>query len=341
MTHRTARFIAANDEPDSAPLFRRDFELDRGHGPITSAALSLSALGICEAWINGAPVSDALLTPGWTSYEWRLHYVTHDVTALISQNSTLAIAVGNGWYRGRLGWIETARYGNEIAAYAQLRIRFTDGHEQLVNTDESWSVGPSDITANDFYDGQTIDARLRNDSWKTPGFSSPDWGAVHALDDVPAQFDEDPAPLVRRIGELLPQKTWRSPAGKVLIDFGENIVGFVRLQLRGARGTEVTVRQAEVLEHGELAMRTLRSAKSTDQFILSGDDDIFEPTFTFHGFRYAEISGWDAPLDVIAAAATAMVISSDLRRIGEFECSVPDLNQLQFRRHSNRLPTTR
>ncbi|MET0713761.1 MAG: family 78 glycoside hydrolase catalytic domain [Mycetocola sp.] len=328
MTNATAQFIAADVEPDSAPLFRRDFQLAAGHGPVVSATLSLSALGVCEAWINGVAVSEDLLTPGWTSYEWRLHYVDHDVTKLIREQSTLGIAVGNGWYRGRLGWIETARYGEEIAAYAKLSIRFANGHEQVVVTDESWTVGPSDITTNDFYDGQTIDARRRDDNWKTPGYTDPAWGSVHAVDYQPERFEPDPAPPVRRVDELLPQTVWRSPSGSVLIDFGENIVGFLRLQIRGERGTVVTARHAEVLEDGELAVRTLRSATSVDTFILSGNDDIFEPTFTFHGFRYAELIGWDGDVDDVINAVTAVVISSDLRRIGHFECSVPDLNQL-------------
>lgn len=328
MTHGNAQFIAADVEPDSAPLFRRDFELEAGHGPIVSATLSLSALGVCEAWINGVAVSEDLLTPGWTSYEWRLHYVDHDVTHLIQKESTLGIAVGNGWYRGRLGWIETKRYGEEIAAYAKLSIRFADGHEQLVVTDGSWAVGPSDITANDFYDGQTIDARRRDDRWKRPGFGDPGWGTVHAVDYRPERFEPDPAPPVRRVGELVPKTAWRGPSGPVLIDFGENIVGFLRLNIRGERGAVITVRHAEVLEDGELAVRTLRSAKSVDTFILSGADDVFEPTFTFHGFRYAEITGWDGGIDEIMNAVTAVVISSDLQRTGYFECSVPDLNQL-------------
>ncbi|MET0796453.1 MAG: family 78 glycoside hydrolase catalytic domain [Rhodococcus sp. (in: high G+C Gram-positive bacteria)] len=328
MTNATAQFIAADVEPDSAPLFRRDFQLAAGHGSVVSATLSLSALGVCEAWINGVAVSEDLLTPGWTSYEWRLHYVDHDVTNLIQEQSTLGIAVGNGWYRGRLGWIETARYGEEIAAYAKLTIRFADGHEQVVVTDESWTVGPSDITANDFYDGQTIDARRRDDHWKTPGYTDSTWGTVHAVDYQPERFEPDPAPPVRRVDELLPQTVWRSPSGSMLIDFGENIVGFLRLQIRGERGTVVTARHAEVLEDGELAVRPLRSATSVDTFILSGNDDVFEPTFTFHGFRYAEIIGWDGEVDDVINAVTAVVISSDLRRIGHFECSVPDLNQL-------------
>lgn len=323
----TARFIAADTEPASAPLFRREFTLDVGHGSVTSAVLSLSALGICEAWINGVPVSDNLLTPGWTSYEWRLHYVEHDVTALLAEHVTLGIAVGNGWYRGRLGWIETERYGDEIAAFAELRVTFIDGHEQVIGTDEAWRVGGSHITSNDFYDGQSIDARLKDDEWKLPGFADAAWGTVHTLT-YDGDLERDSAPPVRRVEELAPQKIWRSPSKSLLIDFGQNIVGFVRLQARGTRGSRLTVRQAEVLENGELAMRTLRSATSTDRYILSGGEDVFEPTFSFHGFRYAEITGWEGSLEELRDAVSAVVISSDLRRTGRFECSVPDLNQL-------------
>lgn len=322
------RFIAADTEPDTAPLFRRDFHVESGYGQITRATLALSALGICEAWINGIPVSDSLLTPGWTSYEWRLHYVEHDVTALIQPNSTLGIAVGNGWYRGRLGWIDTARYGSELAAYAQLRIQFADGHEQIIVTDESWTVGPSDITANDFYDGQSVDARLRDDRWKTPGFTDPAWGSVHTVNYQPERFELDPAPAVRRVDELLPQNVWRSPSGKILLDFGENIVGFLRLSVQGDPGERITLRHAEVLDEGELAVRPLRSAISVDEYILSGGTDLFEPSFTFHGFRYAEITGWPGTLEELPGAVTAVVISSDLDRTGHFECSIPELNQL-------------
>ena len=329
MTPWSARFIAADVEPDSAPLFRRDLNLDPGHGPVATATLSLSALGVCEAWINGTAVSDHVLTPGWTSYEWRVHYAEHDVTSLLEEESTLGIAVGNGWYRGRLGWVETARYGDEIAAFAELRIRFADGHEQVISTDESWSVGPSAVTANDFYDGESIDARRLTPGWSTPGFASPGWGTVHIVDYDVEQLAPDPAPPVRRVQEIPPRKIWRSASGAVLVDFGENLVGWLRVRVRGEAGATVTVRHAEVLEDGELGVRPLRSATSTDVFTLSGAADTFEPTFTFHGFRYAEVTGWPGGMEAIAPdALTAVAISTDLRRIGHFECSVPDLNQL-------------
>ena len=321
------QFIAADTEPDSAPLFRRDFVLDPGHGALTSAILSLSALGVCEAWINGSAVSDSLLTPGWTSYEWRAHYVEHDVTPLIARESTLGIAVGNGWFRGRLGWIETRRYGDTVAAFARLRLRFEDGHEQWVVTDESWKVGPSAITSNDLYDGQSIDARRLDDRWMRPGFVDDTWGGVHTVD-YQGQLTLDPAPPVRRIDELRPVAVWRGPSQSILVDFGQNIVGFCRVHVNGPSGAELTIRHAEVLDDGELARKPLRSAGATDRYTLSGQPDVFEPTFTFHGFRYAELIGWPADQAEVWDSVTAIAISSDLARTGTFACSVPELNQL-------------
>ncbi|BDZ65291.1 alpha-L-rhamnosidase [Agromyces mangrovi Wang et al. 2018] len=326
MTIPEAHFIAANIEPDTAPIFRIEFDLEPGHGAVRSAVISLSALGICEAWLNGQAISDALYTPGWTSYEWRVHYVDHDVTALVADRSVLGIRVGNGWYRGRLGWIETERYGTEIAAYARLVIDYADGHRQIVATDASWTVGPSEITANDFYDGQSIDARLHDDRWMQSGFTSEAWGGVHVVADIPS-LELDPAPPVRRVDTLSPVRIWDSSSGKTLIDFGQNIVGFVRLRVRGTSGDQLTLRHAEVLESGDLAVRTLRSAAAVDRYVLSGGDDVFEPTLTFHGFRYAEITGWPEDVD-LAQGIEAVVVSSDMERIGHFECSVPELNQL-------------
>ncbi len=327
MIDRVPRFITPANEPDSAPLFRRDLPIDEGHGAVVSARLTLSALGIVEAWINGTPVSNDLLTPGWTSYEWRLHSVTHDVTALMAPQSTMGIAIGNGWYRGRLGWIPTQRYGDRLAAYAELRLVFEDAHEQVIVTDESWQVGPSSITANDFYDGQSIDARLADDDWKQPGFSSPLWGAVRVLDYAGAVVSDPVAP-VRRIAELAPQRVWSSESGSIIVDFGQNIVGFLRLTLRGESGQVVTARHAEVLDGGRLATRPLRTAAATDRFTLSGGVDTFEPSFTFHGFRYAELEGWPGQPDDVGAAVRAVVIGTDLHRTGHFACSVPELNQL-------------
>ena len=324
--------IAPNQDFDGAPLLRAEFVLEEGHGPVSRATLHATAHGIFETYVNGQPGSEDVLSPGWSSYEWRLRYRSYDVTSLLQPRSVLGIALGNGWFRGRLGWGGgSAYYGKELAALAQLEIEFADGHVQTVVTDKSWRAGPSAAVSNDLYDGQTIDARRHSDAWLQPGFSDDAWTGVHA-----AKLDFNtltPAvgPPVRRQEELPPINIWTSPAGKTLVDYGQNLVGWVRVRVQGPAGTTVTLRHAEVLELDELVTRPLRTAKATDQFILSGGDDVFEPTFTFHGFRYVQVDGWPGGADALRQAQGALagvVVSSELRRIGEFECSNELLNQL-------------
>ncbi|WP_417512302.1 family 78 glycoside hydrolase catalytic domain [Microbacterium sp.] len=323
----TAIMISPAEVALAAPLLRTAFSLDHGHGKVIRATLSLSALGIVEAWLNGEPTSDELLAPGWTSYEWRIRLVEHDVTALVTSQNALVLRVGHGWYSGHLGFTgQREVYGHERAAYADLRIEFEDGHAQHIVTDESWRSSTGEVLADDLYNGETIDARLRDDQCTRPGFDDTSWGGVRAVPFDTELLESRVSEPVRRVGELSAQRTWTSPAGKTLVDFGQNLVGFVRLRIRGERGSEVVLRHAEVLEDDELGTRPLRAAEATDRFILSGSDDVFEPTLTFHGFRYVEVSGW--PGEVDHDALTAIVVASDLRPIGTFSCSDPLLNRL-------------
>jgi len=324
--------IAANEDFDGAPLLRTEFVLEEDHGSVTRATLHATAHGIFEAYLNGQPVSDDVLSPGWSSYEWRLRYRSYDVTPLLQPTSVLGIALGNGWFRGRLGWGGgRAHYGQELAALAQLEIEFADRHRQMIITDGSWTAGPSAVVSNDLYDGETIDARRYSDAWLQPGFSDESWTEVHPAKIDFATLTPYVGPPVRRQEDLEPIKIWTSPAGKTLVDFGQNLVGWLRLEARGEAGTMITIRHAEVLEHDELGTRPLRTAEATDRFILSGADDTFEPTFTFHGFRYVEVDGWPGGVDALRhaqGALIAVVVSSELQRIGEFECSDELLNQL-------------
>ncbi|WP_245631529.1 alpha-L-rhamnosidase [Curtobacterium ammoniigenes] len=322
----SARMIAADDDFDGAPLLRKEFALDGGHGGVARAELAVSAYGIVEPWLNTERVSDDLLTPGWSSYEWRLRFASYDVTAQIREQNVLGLALGNGWYRGRLGWSgKSAFYGSELGGFAQLVITFADGHRQTIVTDETWQAGPSAVLQNDLYDGETIDARRLDRSWLEPGTVPSGWTGVHALSFDTALLAPYIGPSVRPWAELGPERIFSSPSGQTLIDFGQNLVGWLRLRVRGEAGTTIQVRHAEVLEDGELGVRPLRSAKATDRFILSGGDDVFEPTFTFHGFRYAEVTGW--PGEISAGDITAVAIGSQLERIGSFRTSNELLNQ--------------
>lgn len=321
-----AKLIAPDKDFAGAPRLRHEFRLDEGHGAVSKATLALTAHGLVEATLNGHRVSNDLLTPGWSSYEWRLRYASYDVSDQLTANSVLALALGNGWFRGRLGWTgSSAFYGDELAAFAQLEIVFEDGAIQSVVTDESWISGPSAVLSNDLYDGETIDARLFDETWLQRDFDAKGWVGVHTLNFDTSLLEPYVGPPVSIWRELPVQRIMTSPSGKTLIDFGQNLVGWVRVTVKGRAGSEVVLRHAEVLEHGELGTRPLRGALATDRLILSGQDDVFEPTLTFHGFRYVEVSGW--PGELKSESLTAVAISSALDRIGSFRTSDPLLNQ--------------
>ncbi len=326
----TSHLIAPAIAPDGAPTLTGRLTLDAGHGGVVSARLRYSALGIVEAVLNGRPVSEAVLTPGWSSYEWRVRVAEADVTELITGDDVLELTLGNGWYRGGLTWMgATEVYGDRLAAVAEVRVVFADGHIQVWGTDESWTARASDTVVDDLYNGQTIDAR-RRDGTATPV-------AVEIVDDPEVRFEPYIGPPVVRQGFLRPRASWLSPSGSIIVDFGENIVGWTRAEVRGDAGQVVTLRHAEVLENGEIGIRPLRSARAEDRFVLSGGADVFEPRFTFHGFRYVEVEGWPGGIDALAEGAlTAVRVGSRLRRTGTFSCSDPLLNRL----HQNVVAST-
>ncbi|WP_432523606.1 family 78 glycoside hydrolase catalytic domain [Kineococcus sp. SYSU DK006] len=330
MSPRWQAAMIAADDVEQAPLLRTRFTLDTGHGQVTSAVLHVSALGVVEPWLDGERVGDDVLSPGWSSYEWRLRFRSHDVTAALGGEGgehVLGLALGNGWARGRLAWGGgSGYYTAEPAGIAQLEVAFADGHTQLVLTDDTWRSHASHVLADDLYDGQSIDARRADPAWADPGSADEGWGGVHALEFDTARLTEHVGPPVRRQEVLPAEQVWTSPAGKTLVDFGQNLVGWIRFTVTGEAGRTVTIRHAEVLEHGELGTRPLRSAKATDTFVLSGGEDSFEPTFTFHGFRYAEVEGW--PGQLRPQDLEAVVVHSELTRTGEFECSHELVNQL-------------
>lgn len=328
---RIGKMLAAPAAIETAPRLRVEFALDAGHGEVAEATLLLSALGVVEAWLNGAPVNDDLLAPGWTSYEWRVRYTASDVTGLVSDGANaLALQLGDGWYATPLFIPPHVTYGERPAGFAELHIRFADGHRQVVATNGDWLAGASPITRSNLYDGQSIDARLMDADWLQPGFAAEGWRPAEILDFDRGKLDRQFGPSIRRIETRAPTRLWTSPAGKLLIDFGQNLVGWLRIKVHGAAGDTLTIRHAEVLENDELGVRPLRSAKATDIYTLSGGEDLFEPTLVFHGFRYAEIDGWPGGIDALARAGgvEAVVIGSDMKRTGWFRCSNDDLNQL-------------
>ena len=330
----TGQFIRPDWEADPSqrkpgPLLRKDLVIEK---EVRQARLYSSALGVYEALLNGTTVGDHVMAPGWTSYHHRLRYQTFDVTALIQHGANVMGAMlGNGWFRGRLGFGggRSNIYGDRIAFLAQLEVEYADGTTEVIVTDPSWKAAPGPILADDIYDGEVYDARLEQPGWSGPGFDDRSWAGVRVVERDFATLIAPAGPPVRRTAFLDPISISKSPSGRTLVDFGQNLVGWIRLSVRGPAGQKITLRHAEVLENGELSTRPLRHARATDCYTLrgseTGDPEIWEPRFTYHGFRYAEIEGW--PGELQSENIQAVVCHSDMERTGWFECSDPLINQ--------------
>ena len=318
------------EQPDSErrpPLLRREFAVRPG---LVAARLYATAHGVFELELNGRTVGDEVLAPGWTSYHQRLGYRTHDVTGLLRAGANAIGAwLGDGWYRGRLGWNGGTRdvYGEHLALLAQLELHYGDGTTETIATDGSWRAATGPILRSSLYDGETFDRRALPEAWSLPGFDDAGWTPVIAEPFDRARLFSLGFPPVRCTAELAPVAVTQLGEGRRLLDFGQNASGRLRLDVRAAAGTEIVVRHAEVTEHGELATRPLRDAEATDRYIAAGlDDERWEPRFTMHGFRYAELAGPDAALD--ATDAVHRVHHTDMTRTGWFRCSDPELQQL-------------
>ncbi|MCT9075654.1 alpha-L-rhamnosidase [Streptomyces fulvoviolaceus] len=324
----TARPIAPDlgidpGRPQPVVLLRRAFHT---RGPIASARLYVTALGVFQPELNGRPVGEDMLAPGWSSYHHRLRCLTYDVTGLLRDGeNVLGAQLGEGWYSGRLGFHGGRRavYGERPALLAQLEIVYADGSRETIATDERWQAATGPVIRSELYDGEEYDARLERTWHDTEG-----WGAVTELPLPHTGLESPPGPPVRRTGTLRPVEVLTTPAGRTVLDFGQNLVGRLRIRVKGAAGETVTLRHAEVLENGELALRPLRVAEATDRYTLKGapEGERYEPLFTFHGFRYAQVDGWPGALD--PSDIEAVVLHTDMERTGWFECSEPLVDQL-------------
>ncbi|WEH19733.1 alpha-L-rhamnosidase [Streptomyces sp. VNUA24] len=332
----SAAFITPDGEEDAqldqpSPLLRHEFDL---RGPVRSARLYATALGVYEAELNGSRVGDHVLAPGWTAYDKRLRYQTFDVTGLLRPGrNALGATLADGWFRGRIGFDGKTRavYGDRLAFLAQLEVAYEDGTTERVVTDGSWRAATGPVVSAGLYDGEAYDARLERYGWSEPGYDDADWRGVRTLGRDLATLVAPDAPPVRRIEEIAPVSVTTTPSGGTLLDFGQNLVGRLRVTVTGEPGRHLVLRHAEVLENGDLCTRPLRTAAATDTYTLRGEGtEVFEPRFTFHGFRYAEITGAPDGFDA-ATAVKAVVLHSDLARTGTFSCS----DDLVDRLHEN------
>jgi alpha-L-rhamnosidase len=313
----------------ACPYFRKSFEVEK---KVKSAKIYASALGLYELELNGENVGDEVFAPGWTNYHQRLQYQVYDVTSQITQGeNVIGSILGDGWYRGHFGWWENNRngYGENLALLLQLELTYEDGSIDTILTDESWKAATGPILKSDIYNGETYDARLENLDWSKADFNAKDWARVQILDYPKSRLTASVGEKIRKIQELVPIAQFITPKGEVVFDLGQNMVGWVRLQISGKAGEEIVLKFAEVLDQeGNFYTDNLRNIECTDRYILKGNSvEIYEPRFTFHGFRYVKVEGHSTPLAL--DSITGIVVHSDMKHIGHFECSNPLINQLQ------------
>jgi alpha-L-rhamnosidase len=313
------------------PHMRRAFELT---APVVRARLYASARGLYELRLNGQRVGDAELAPGWTDYARRIQYQAYDVATLVRQGANVLGAIlADGWWSGYLGFDPrrpAQHYGSFPSLLAQLHIDHPDGSRTVIASDECWRERRGPIRFADLLMGECHDARLDLGAWDRPGYDDRNWGPVRVAsadhDLLVAAVDEP----VRVTEELRPISIARTGPERQLVDFGQNVVGRVRLTVRNApRGLRVTLRHGEMLdEDGGVYTANLRSAAATDTCICAGAEaEGFEPRFTFHGFRYVEVTGPAG--DLRSEDIAAQVLHSDTPWVGSFRCSDAEVAQLQ------------
>ena len=310
------------------PLLRKEFAL---RGAIKSARVYVTSLGLYEIELNGERLGDQVFTPGWTSYDMRLQYQTYDVTPqLRAGKNAIGVILGDGWYRGHLTWdMRRNVYGDQLALFFQLEIEYEDGSRQIIPSDETWKSATGPILSSDIYNGEIYDARLERTGWSAPNFNDADWAGVKIIEHNKKILIAPVAPPVRKIQEIKPIALFKTPAGEIVFDLGQNLVGWVRLRVQGPAGTTVTLQHAEVLtKDGNFYTANLRKAEQKILYTLKGNgQEIYEPHFTFHGFRYVRVEGF--PGEPQLENLTGIVIHSDMRPAGSFECSHELINQLQ------------
>ena len=303
------------EEETACPVFGKTFTIDK---KVKKARLYATAHGVYEVTLNGQTVGDYRMAPGWTSYHNRLQYQIYDVKEQLAAENEIAITVGNGWYKGILGfYCQPNQYGTQAGAFAELHVEYEDGSKDVIATDETWSVKTGEIRYSEIYMGETIDT-------DAPEITE---GNVVVKDFNKAVLTAQENEPVRITEKIAGKELIVTPKGEKLVDFGQIVTGVVEVHVKGEKGQKIVLHHAEVLDKdGNFYPETLRQAKSIDTFICNGEEQIFRPHFTFHGFRYISVEGME---EFTADQFFACVTHSDMEKTGDFHCSNKKVNQLQ------------
>jgi alpha-L-rhamnosidase len=311
-----------------SPHLRKEFSLTK---PVQSARLYCTSKGLYEFYINGEKVGDEVLTPGYTSFQKRLQYQVFDVTAMLRRGANATgVILANGWYRGFNPNNRAKPDIQDLEVLAQIEVTFTDGSTMVIPTDASWKSSTGPIVTSEILDGEVYDARLELPGWATAGYNDSNWKGTKVTQSTKNTVVGSISEPIRKIEEIRPVEVIRTPEGDIVLDMGQNMVGWCRLKVKAPAGTTITLRHAEVLDQkGNFYTTNLRRARQEVTYICkgTGSDEIFEPRFTFQGFRYVAIAGY--PGEVTPDVITGVVVHSDLEMTGTFSCNNELINKLQ------------
>ncbi len=314
--------------PEPASLLRHTFSISK---QVRSARLYATSLGSYQLHLNGRRVGDQILAPGWTDYQKQIVYQTYDVTSELQQgNNTIGALLGDGWYATGLFTMQRRfSYGPPpIRFLAQLEITYTDGTQDIIVTDRSWKTTQSAVMASEIYNGEIYDARLEKAGWDQSSFSDIDWSPVNVEPATQASLTAQNFQPIRIERTLEPIGVMNPKPGVYVFDMGQNMVGWARLHVHGPRGTRVTMRFGEVLDDkGQFYRENMRTAKEADSYTLSGNGaETFQPHFTYHGFRYVEVTGYPGKPE--RNAIEGLVFHTDAPTSIEFHSGNSTVNQL-------------
>ena len=320
------------EESSPSPYLRKQFELDKKE--VATARIYIASRGMFELEVNGSKIGDDYFQSEWTDYTKRSLYVTYDVTGhILSGANAIGAILGESWYAGKLGYsVQRNQYGEIPELLLQLEVTFEDGSRQIVVSDETWRATTGPITFTNIYDGERYDARLELGAWSTANFDDADWENVTQKALNPSVLlVARPHQPVRITRELRPRSMTEIAPGSFIFDLGQNMVGWARIKVPGVPDHTYTLRFAEMLQKdGTLYTANYRAADSIDTYTCRGDrEEKWEPRFSFHGFRYVELSGLLPGVEPDLSWVTGVVLHNDMPETGSFSSSHAMLNQLQ------------
>jgi alpha-L-rhamnosidase len=310
-----------------SPMFRKEFII-KNH--VRAAYLYITAHGLYEAQLNDERVGNDYFAPGFTSYKKRLQYHVYDVSSTLKKGTNaIGITLGDGWFRGYTYDRKKDVYGNKLALLFQLEIIYDNGDRQTITSDKNCRVAYGPIRKSSFFDGELYDARKERPNWANAIYTDKTWDTVRTNDSIKEHLIAMYGPSVTKHEKFVPLKVLTTPEGDRVIDFGQNLVGWVQFRLKGKAGDTLRLFHGEVLDKkGNFYNKNLRTAKQEITYIFrDGDAEIYEPHFTFQGFRYVKIQGYTGPIDSTNFVAYALY--SDMEQTGSFSTSNELVNQLQ------------